>query len=200
VGAEKTIFYVHDSIIQASSKFFDNAMKGGWKESEERRVKLFDDDANTFSLYQDWLYSHQISTCKDVGGREGNEEYIELCKAYCLGEKLMDDNFKNAVVDAIIHKNATKASDGHHWYPVGKAIRYAYDGTPAGSPLRKLLVDFYAYQAVEGWLSDYTSVEEVPKEFLYDVTIATFRARGCINVSFPWGDSRQVKTRYHTHT
>ncbi|KAF2802713.1 uncharacterized protein BDZ99DRAFT_428117 [Mytilinidion resinicola] len=200
VGPKEVPFFVHEGPVRVSSKFFDNAMKGPWTEAAERCVRLRDDEPDVFSIYHDWLYTRMLSTAHDVGGVEGNQEYIDLCKAYCLGESLMDDNFKNAAIDAIIHKNLTPASDRQRWYPVGMAIRHAYDGTPPGSPLRKLLVDFYSKHARVSWFSDYTSKDEMPKDFLYEVTLALVTVRSRTDDRDAWENPVQVKSLYHSQT
>ncbi|KAF2494963.1 hypothetical protein BU16DRAFT_428025, partial [Lophium mytilinum] len=148
VGPEEVPFFVHEGPIRASSKFFDNAMKGPWNESTERCVRLRDDDPEIFSIYQHWLYSQTLSTRKDYD--VARKTYSALCDAYCLGEKLMDDNFKNTAIDAIIQRRSS-SSGGTVWAPGGDVIAKAYKGTPEGSLLRKLLVDFFAYRATTSW-------------------------------------------------
>ena len=49
-------FFVHQSLISARSGFFAKALRGDWKEAQEREVSLPDDEAETFRLYLQLLY------------------------------------------------------------------------------------------------------------------------------------------------
>ena len=48
-------FFVHQSLISARSEFFAKALRGDWKEAQEREVPLPDDEAETFRLYLQFL-------------------------------------------------------------------------------------------------------------------------------------------------
>jgi hypothetical protein len=45
-------FCIHEALLTARSKFFEKAMGKGWKEAEEKLVKLPDDDPDIFALYE----------------------------------------------------------------------------------------------------------------------------------------------------
>lgn len=61
VGAEPFIkeFSVHESLICSRSKFFQKAMNGKWKESEDRQVILAEDEPSVFLTYLDILYVYR---------------------------------------------------------------------------------------------------------------------------------------------
>ena len=70
VGAEPFIkeFSVHESLICSRSKFFQKAMNGKWKESEDRQVILAEDEPSVFLTYLDILYvssTHVLSLTQD---------------------------------------------------------------------------------------------------------------------------------------
>ncbi|KAF2814836.1 uncharacterized protein BDZ99DRAFT_515607 [Mytilinidion resinicola] len=192
VGTDETSFYIHEGIVRASSKFFDNALKPGWVESKERCVRLPEDDPDVFSIYQEWPYSLQIR----VGAKEIAELYVVLCKAYCLGEKLMDCNFKDAIINEII-RNTKVVIDGEIYFPGDWAIKLSYEGTTHISHLRKLLVDFLVYEAEGSWLSK-GSMDVLPKEYLFDIAIGMTNARDEVPAKAPWKDESQVKALYHS--
>ncbi|KAF2501378.1 hypothetical protein BU16DRAFT_437218, partial [Lophium mytilinum] len=141
VGPEEATFHIHEGIIRSSSKFIDNAMKPGSTEFEKGGLRLADDDPESFTLYQEWLYSRQIHLERE----EPIMKYLPACKAYCLGEKLMDNDFKNAVVDTIIRTTTETTVNESCFFPSVDSICVSYERTPRGSPLRQLIVDFYAY-------------------------------------------------------
>lgn len=49
-------FFVHQSLISARSEFFAKALRGDWKEAQQREVSLPDDEAEVFRLYLQLLY------------------------------------------------------------------------------------------------------------------------------------------------
>jgi len=197
VGPEEETFCLHEELVRAHSKFFENAMSREWKESAERRVRLPVDSPDIFSLYQNWLYTRKIPTAIDKPGHKGNVEYIRLSQAYCLGEKLMDTAFKDAIIDAIILKAVTPASDGHTWSPVGEAVRFIYDGTPENSPARKLFVTMYVWCGSEDWITFWAKREDLPKDFLIDLTTALLSHRTRPKGIGPWIGSNTCQ--WHSH-
>ena len=48
VGETKQEFYVHESLLRANSRFFDNALKKEWKEGQEAAVDLPVHDPDLF--------------------------------------------------------------------------------------------------------------------------------------------------------
>ncbi|KAL4870101.1 hypothetical protein BDV12DRAFT_184709 [Aspergillus spectabilis] len=166
VGDEQKIFSVHEGLSRASSLFLDKAMAGDWKESEQRTIYLPDDDPKVLALYIHWLYYGTLAVLCDEPGLPGNSEYLDLVKAYVLGDKLLDFAFQDAAVDAIIEKSRSVAQDGAKWYPVGEVIEYAYNNTIDSAPIRELLVDMYANRAQSSWLHDWADPASVPQPFL----------------------------------
>jgi hypothetical protein len=75
-----------------------------------------------------------------------------LIGAFVFGEKVQDGDFKDAVIDALIHTIATPDEEGTFWYPTKQLVDRAYTGTPEGSPIRRLLVDMHAFHGKRCWL------------------------------------------------
>lgn len=108
VGEEKEIFSVHEKLIRASSPFFDKAMSGAWLESPQHTIQLPEDEPEIFGIYVHWLYYDTLP----VSCNEPSSEYLNLMKAYTLGDKLLDTKFQDTVIDAIVDKSATPAQSG----------------------------------------------------------------------------------------
>ncbi|KAL4904482.1 hypothetical protein BDW74DRAFT_179056 [Aspergillus multicolor] len=48
---------IHEDLLRLSSKLFDKALSGPWRESNERTIELPGDDPDVFAMYVHWLYS-----------------------------------------------------------------------------------------------------------------------------------------------
>lgn len=141
-----------------------------------------------------WLYNRKLAVRNDEPGSIGNEEYIHLAKAYVLGDFLSDSHFKDAVLDAILEKSTSTASDGQKWNPVGPVIRYIYDNTLDCSNARQLLIDLYTLHGRGDWLKDWADPDDLPKDFLLNLAIALLDKR-----SQPKEATPLDACRYHQH-
>ncbi|KAF4764617.1 hypothetical protein N7455_010935 [Penicillium solitum] len=145
-------------------------MSGSWMESKEHTIELPEDDPKAFSIYSHWLYFAKIPGILEAAkqGESANksaQEYYDLVSAYVLGDKLLDAQFQNSVIDAIIDTcSKADSKDGKVYFPDANAVSYAYSNTTKFSKIREMLVDLYLHAAGDQWLS-----EENPKEFLFSV-------------------------------
>lgn len=96
-------FTVHESIITTSSEFTRTALTKEWKEAKDGILPLPEDDIAAFELYQQWLYTGRLflNRLSEPSG-QGQQHFRLLVKSYLLGEKLVDHNFKDIVIDCII--------------------------------------------------------------------------------------------------
>ncbi|MCJ1348330.1 hypothetical protein MMC31_006561 [Peltigera leucophlebia] len=177
VGSDPLVtLHVHENVICASSDFFKAAMRSEWKESKERSIEFKDDDPETFEIYLHWLYCGTVPTRDDEEEPTSDVEYLQLGKAYVLGDKLQDGTFKDVIIDVMMNKRGSRASDGGQYFPGEQVVRYIYDNTPKSSKARDLLVDFYVSYGNELWLKGSES-EELPKDFLMDLAVAFFERK-----------------------
>jgi hypothetical protein len=59
-------YFVHQDLICPRSEFFKNAMKEPWKEAQERKVDLSEEDPGTFALYLELLYVSRSQEVKET--------------------------------------------------------------------------------------------------------------------------------------
>lgn len=170
-------------------------MSSDWKESKERSIELSDDDPETFEIYQHWLYCGTIPTRNDVGDSAIDVEYLQLGKAYILGDKLRDGTFKDVIIDAILNRTSSRASDGLCHFPDETFVQSIYDNTPKSSEARNLLVDLYVNHGNEQWLND-AEPEAFPNDFLMDLAVVLFGRKNPHTDTYP-AESNACK--YHQH-
>jgi hypothetical protein len=152
VGEEGVEYKVHETLLSERSEFFASASKAEWKEGQEHRIPLPDDTPSIVVLYVQWIYSGKILSRTTPVEEEGADEqecknesaFDLLISGFVFGEKIQDGNFKDAVIDALVHTVTTPNEKGVCWYPTKSWVDQAYVGTPEGSPIRRLLVDMYS--------------------------------------------------------
>ncbi|KAK5134964.1 hypothetical protein LTR08_005916 [Meristemomyces frigidus] len=134
--SNKQSFYVHEAVLRQSSSFFNTALNKEWKEGQEHAVELPDYDACVFEQYVQWLYTARIA-CMPANNEQSNYGFGRLTRLYVLGEKLMDPALQTDIINALV---LARRSDA---IPINRNVNTIYEGTPVGSPARKLMVDMH---------------------------------------------------------
>ncbi|KAF2130102.1 hypothetical protein P153DRAFT_396432 [Dothidotthia symphoricarpi CBS 119687] len=169
---------VHQGVLcSGSSGFFKNAMKPEWmaQRDDPYTINLVDDPLEAVKLYVNFLYFKTLPTPdlphKDEKRSEVTLRKIQgylsvLARAYVFGEKILDIKFKNVVIQSF----QTITRD-YKVLPMKGFASLIYGGTPAGSPARRLFVDYVAYCACsDGKGAWHDVIETLPSEMLVDVT------------------------------
>lgn len=135
VGLERTKYTIHRDILTANSVFFHDALRGNSDEARDGAIKLEESIPQIFEIFTRWLYKKAIEF-------EHDEFWFRtLSNAWILGDELSASNFQNSIIDALI----SKFKDTRELTEVN-TINNIYNKTVPGSPLRRLLVDFFAWQ------------------------------------------------------
>jgi hypothetical protein len=195
--SEQQIFYVHKNVLCKTSVFLQNATKPEWTGPLPRPIDLTDENPKIFQAYLHWLYSRKVATetslandCGDASGGHPELEYNLLSKSYLLGEKLMNSNYHNAVMEAITYGAAIGCS-----FPGDECVRLVYKRTTASSPLKKLLVDFWVWVGYKSWVVDGVVIKNTCKEFADDLIVALLEQRerpGDDSEDRPWVKNREA--------
>ncbi|KAF2630061.1 hypothetical protein BU25DRAFT_419701 [Macroventuria anomochaeta] len=167
-------FPVLEAVIRKSSRFFDNALKHKWaaNKTEPRTIDLSEDSPDIFNIYLHWLYFQQmpIARARASGNKQAKgDEYIDIAKCYVLGEKLMDNAFKNAILTALVDAYVDQPAEPR-LCPGRLTLQVIYAGTMEGSPARRLLVDIWVRLAKETWIQHLT--EDLPHAFVLEFSRA----------------------------
>ena len=127
-------------------------------------------------------------------GCKNGHEFKVLIGAFVFGEKVQDGDFKDAVIDALIHTVATPDEEGAFWYPTEQLVDRAYTGTPEGSPIRRLLVDMHAFHGKRCWLDGQRNVD-----FLADLAGYLLRDRSEHSQALDSTTPETSGCQYHQH-
>lgn len=192
VGPQGEISSVHEKLIRKSSPFFDKALSGAWQESRERTVRLPEDEPEIFAIYVHWLYYGTVPVVCDETVEMKGVEYLNLAKAYTLGDKLMDVGFQDATIDAIVDASQVGLADGSLWYPGMQIVQYVYHNTKESASIRTMLVDMFLMAGTGTWLRETKDRSTVPQPFLFELAAELLDLRGGIR-------STIEPSKYHIH-
>jgi hypothetical protein len=150
---------------------------------------LTHEDPSLVKNYLTWINTGNIAAPKQTpysGYKEGMAPTMEhLAQCYGLGERLQDVKYRNAILCKILYHVATK-----RLFPGDRAVAIIYENTTRGSPARKLMVDFWAYEGSEDWLKSGSIRSTIHLEFLEDLVPALLRLREKpVGKSWPWVES-----------
>jgi hypothetical protein len=175
-GENQETFDVHESLITSHSLFFKKAMSGSWKESEDRVIKLPEDDPEIFNVYVHHLYTGSVAVIPEPlpADYAGAPTRKIICLLYVLAEKLQDIKAKNSAIEALLADCRVKQPNGKYYFPGSHNVDIIYSGTLPGSMARKFLVDIYTHKATGKWI---TKHPELPDEFLKDLLVKVLDQR-----------------------
>ncbi|TIA17739.1 hypothetical protein D6C80_03823 [Aureobasidium pullulans] len=197
-GEDTTLFGIHQNILEHCSPFFQALLNediptGIKTEMEIRPVSeiRFEKDIEAFEVYTEWVYSGHVFK-KKLRDDEGGAKFLSYGQAYILGDKLLDHDFKNVVLDTLL----TEILSGAKIDLILATL--VYEGTTKTSPLRRLLVDIYTWYGHKDWLKYGNNKSHAPLSFLSDLS-AAFLERHNNDASLK--DSYPVwnPCRYHEH-
>ena len=163
VDKDKTIFHVHQDLLSAVSPFFKTALSGAETLASERSMTLPNDRSSTFDQLVDWLYSQNISYDRESllknnsdYGRALREEYRRLIMLYLTAHKYRIVALKNDILDVLFELHFDES-----FVLKIDMIRYIYRHTPAGSSLRRLIIDWHVWHANPKWMTGAESQENL---------------------------------------
>lgn len=176
VGPEKQSMIVHTGYLTITSEFFASALKKVWIEGQTRTIELDEEVPELMAYYLDWLYTTHLPSkgCNSFTTETSKVVTHELlAKLYVLGERRLDSRLRNAIIAEFIRLRLI-FHDVSSCQPLRRVncINTVYQGTPEGSPARRLMVDL---SLRSGCPKCYT-VDDLDKAFLVDLAQAFFAA------------------------
>jgi hypothetical protein len=162
VGNEGVEYKVHKTLLSKHPEYFAPATQEECEGGQDHTVVLLNDTPPIVELYLHWLYTGRIFSLGKTVKQDGDGRHDEFNKnahmfdllvdGFIFGEKVQDGNFKDAVIDTLIHTVTTPDVAGVCWYPTRRLMTRAYAETHEGSPIRRLLVDMYMFHGRDEWV------------------------------------------------
>ena len=136
VGPRSVKLPCHRNLLAYFSEFFSRGLKGNFKESREDVFALPEEDVDDIQCFVTWAYTGEFigpnTSLVDV--TELNKSPSAIFKLWVLGDRLLAPRFANR---AMAHIFAWLTA----FYLTPDCVRYTYDNTVPGAPLRLLVRD-----------------------------------------------------------
>ncbi|TVY41601.1 hypothetical protein LOCC1_G007767 [Lachnellula occidentalis] len=156
IGPDKQKFLIHKEIACQASPVFEKAFNSNFEEGQTQTYKLEDVEPDTFRFFSKWMYSQKLSLLEHdidtVYARAMGEDdqHSEKCvmqdyllaELWILGDRLFMKSLQNYVMQDMVATGHACGSMDYACLPI------IYRNTLTGSPLRRLVVDQYAWGSV----------------------------------------------------
>ncbi|KAK6000380.1 hypothetical protein QM012_003626 [Aureobasidium pullulans] len=135
VGAEKKIYSIRKDLLVFYSDYFRAAFNGSFAEATERKISLLQERVDVFNVFNKFIYTRCLSDETDT-----EISWELLIRVWLFGDRHLIPALQNHVMNTMIEKSAKeKVIPNQH-------LNLIYKNTLIGSPLRKILVDWIAYE------------------------------------------------------
>lgn len=121
------------SLISHHSLFFKAACSHDFREKEENRILLADENPHVFSLFVEWMYYNKYALSRSY-------LFNADLKAWILGDKLMATAFKNHAMRRLYEMHHIDNPLGASVTP--SMVAFVCQNTVEGAKLRQFYIDF----------------------------------------------------------
>lgn len=138
-------FYVHSKLISKKSAFFDRALKGPFREAQERTIRIQDENPLIFEFFLTWVYTSQLPSLPevvDICVRQREDIEYTYLHLFAMADKFLAPDLQArcyAEIRQIFQPEVI---------PESKFISQLYDVTLPSSQLRQYFVMICAYDLV----------------------------------------------------
>jgi hypothetical protein len=141
-------------------------MKAEWNQ-HQGHISLHEEKPSLVQVYIEWLYTNKYLALNDLADLiqlDASTCSSDLAEFYLLGEFLQDTKFQHFILHSMLLACHL---------PTAKDITSIYEGTPNGSPARRLYVDLFSRDdKSEQFKKD---ADNLPVEFKKDLCIRFMR-------------------------
>lgn len=153
-GDRTTEFNIPGALLTDCSTYFTGALNGGFREADENKIVLDDEDPEVFRTFVAWMYKQRLSN-KPLRTASKEDFQSHLVRVYAFADKRGIPCLCDAVITAL-------ANHLHDSYLDSSIISLTYELGLEKSRLFRLFVDDEVGRHWEG----HYAYEEYPKEFV----------------------------------
>lgn len=185
-GEDQEIFVLHEHLLRQNSAFFEKALSGAWKETQEGTVKMPETSKKTFAVFArfnltGWLFIREENEVVPGSSSEADgiqkeslrTEAIMICRLQELAHFLQAPDFQDAATDALIEtvSEMRRVKSMRVAGFSGSYVASIYKHSTLNSPVRRLIVEICLHRWGKKRLLT-TEFETYPHRFCHDYIIA----------------------------
>lgn len=140
VGEPATAFHVEMEAICEVSPVLKAAFTGNFRESQEKKMNLPEEDIVNFGRFIQWTYTGSYPLAAFEADGTAEDRIMELAELYVLADRYDVATLKHHIIDRMYEIG--QCSDPIAG-PPHSIIRYVYDNSTRLSGFRKLLAAWY---------------------------------------------------------
>lgn len=200
IGPTHTKYGIHKALLCARSSFFRAALTGRFKEAREGTVTLEDEDPETFSRFNTWLYTGSCMN-DDAGKVLAMRPALQL---WLFAEKRLVPGLQNTVIDQLIQSvTALDVEEGRVRHEISaedeEACISAWENSIEDSRLRTFLLDHFLIYLDLETIFKQERAAKYPLALITAIVIRAQKAGMDFSDDF-FGDLRYGHCkRYHVH-
>lgn len=198
-GPSAQKFTLHKDLLTSQSPFFAAALNGAFAEGLDQTVRMPEEKPETFEWFAWYLYSGSLTSpidanCSgnslstrstrtslghqrasspltqithndgDLRNAAGSPKYFLLLDLYALSDRLLTTNLSNHILDTV-----ARLSEATNSVPTPSDTWILYDTIPDTAPLRRLILDLFAYKKTDKLLENHR--DEWHSRFLRELCV-----------------------------
>lgn len=195
------MFKVHLNLLVAKVPYFEKMFRGGFREAEERKAHLPEDDPDVFGLFVEWLYRERLPAIRRAHADTLFNNRIDL---YCFAEKICQEDLMDITITNMIKYLRNSSCE------INTAeMLHIYQNTPPSSKLRKFAACSFVYSFSQGdtdvWSTKELSAAMNKRLDLCEDVMAILRKNlgtipdGVLLENIPVLDPREDLCKFHLH-
>ncbi|KAH3964080.1 hypothetical protein HBI73_034740 [Parastagonospora nodorum] len=151
IGPNRVEYHVHKALLVYHSEYFQRALEGPWKETENGVFTLIDVQPTagkyTLNIFTHWLYCQTLpdgddsSEWRQVAGGQEEENVAGMIQAYIFADRFLVPIFRRVINDKII--DYFDGGGMYDIYRIPETGIEAFSNIPADRPVLQFLVDHY---------------------------------------------------------
>ena len=152
VGPEATPFLLHRELLCHHSAYFAAATKDCWTSRTDdlppnhKILELKGEKFYIFAIFESWLYEQNLNDLERSLERSAKLTVPLLIDVYMFADRIQCRAFGNQIMDLLARRIVSASFNVEENLPSSYTIAYVYSKTPPEAPLRRLLIDWYAFE------------------------------------------------------
>jgi hypothetical protein len=188
---DKKTFTLPREFLTAVSKYFENALKGPFRETNTKTLTLDNVTPNTFRIFHEWLSARQLRSIDGTpyAYTSGRDFLPELLDLYIFADQYDVPQLRRDTMNAWIDvqtKDPNLVSDA--------LVSIAYERLSNQSPMVRFILNSYCNLCAGKWPN--LNLGDFPAQFLFDGMKKLLQER---QVGVKIRDPYKNRCEYHEH-